>query len=285
MLSGAKSDAGDAAVIAEYLRLRAPAAGRRPLLRPDPALRTVVRTRDDLVDMRVAATNQLSALLEAHWPGAKAIFADVESPISLAFLTRYPTPAAAAPPRREAHRRVLRQPGLLRQAASRRAARAAALRPGRNTGRGPDRGAARRRPGPGRRAHGAQHRSQGPGPFRRRPPRGASGRRDLHVAAKVGSGQRRPDARRVGRLPPSLRRPRRRRRPGRVHPRHQAVRQAPRRATSAGPATSGSARRSPPSPTTAATPAPGPPRSTTTPAPQAKTTPTPSASSPAPGSA
>ena len=51
----------------------------------------MVRTRDDLVDMRVAATNQLSALLEAHWPGAKAIFADVESPIALEFLTRYPT--------------------------------------------------------------------------------------------------------------------------------------------------------------------------------------------------
>jgi transposase len=46
--------------------------------------------------MRVASTNQLSALLEAHWPGAKAIFADVESPISLAFLSRYPTPASAA---------------------------------------------------------------------------------------------------------------------------------------------------------------------------------------------
>ena len=61
-----------------------------------PALRTVVRSRGDLVEMRVAATNQLSALLEAHWPGAKAIFAHVESPISLEFLTRYPTPAAAA---------------------------------------------------------------------------------------------------------------------------------------------------------------------------------------------
>ena len=59
------------------------------------ALRTVVRTRDDLVAMRVAATNQLAALLDAHWPGAKAIFADIESPIALAFLTRYPTAAAA----------------------------------------------------------------------------------------------------------------------------------------------------------------------------------------------
>ena len=96
VLSGAKSDAGDAAVIAEYLRLRyhrlAPAA---PYCDQTRALRAAVRTREDLVQMRVAATNQLSALLEAHWPGARAVFADVESPISLEFLTRYPTPAAA----------------------------------------------------------------------------------------------------------------------------------------------------------------------------------------------
>jgi transposase len=95
--SGAKSDAGDAAVIAEYLRLRrrrlqvaAPCSGQTQ------ALRTVIHTRTDLVDMRVAAANQLSALLDASWPGAKVIFADVESPISLAFLARYPTPVSAA---------------------------------------------------------------------------------------------------------------------------------------------------------------------------------------------
>ncbi|GAB1639960.1 IS110 family transposase [Krasilnikovia sp. MM14-A1259] len=92
VLSGAKSDAGDAEVIAEYLRLR---RHRLHLATPysaqTKALRTVVRTRGDLVEMRVAATNQLSALLDAHWPGAKAIFADVESPIALEFLTRYPT--------------------------------------------------------------------------------------------------------------------------------------------------------------------------------------------------
>jgi transposase len=97
VLSGAKSDTGDAAVIAEYLRLR-----RHRLKTAAPysdetlALRAVVRARGDLVEMRVAATSQLSALLEAHWPGAKAVFADVESPVSLAFLTRYPAPAAAA---------------------------------------------------------------------------------------------------------------------------------------------------------------------------------------------
>ena len=97
VLSGAKSDAADAAVIAEYLRLRrhrltvaAPYSGETK------AVRTVVRTRDDLVQMRVAAVNQLAALLDAHWPGAKAIFADLESKIALEFLNRYPTPTAAA---------------------------------------------------------------------------------------------------------------------------------------------------------------------------------------------
>ena len=96
VLSGAKSDAGDAAVVAEYLRLRAHRLRLVPGYSAETkALRTVVRTRDDLVEMRVAATNQLAALLDAHWPGAKVIFADIESPIALAFLTRYPTAASA----------------------------------------------------------------------------------------------------------------------------------------------------------------------------------------------
>ncbi|WP_163544205.1 IS110 family transposase [Occultella kanbiaonis] len=97
VVSGPKSDAGDAAVIAEYLRLRNHKL--RPVQPYSPqtkALRTVVRSRADLVQMRVAATNQLEALLDAHWPGAKAIFADTESAISLAFLRRYPTAATAA---------------------------------------------------------------------------------------------------------------------------------------------------------------------------------------------
>lgn len=97
VLSGAKSDTADAAVIAEYLRLRQhelrPATPYTPQTK---ALRTVVRTRDDLVGARVAAANQLTALLDAHWPGAKAVFADVESPIALEFLTRYPAAASAA---------------------------------------------------------------------------------------------------------------------------------------------------------------------------------------------
>jgi transposase len=97
VLSGAKSDAGDAEVIAEYLRLRQHRLRvATPYADETKALRTVVRTRDDLVDLRVAAVNQLGALLETHWPGGKAIFAGLESRIALEFLTRYPTAASAA---------------------------------------------------------------------------------------------------------------------------------------------------------------------------------------------
>ncbi|WP_206333442.1 IS110 family transposase [Streptomyces malaysiensis] len=70
VLSGAKSDPGDAEVIAEYLRLR---RGRLDAARPfsahTRALRTIVRTRDDVVHLRVRATNMLASLLDVFWPG------------------------------------------------------------------------------------------------------------------------------------------------------------------------------------------------------------------------
>jgi hypothetical protein len=51
-----------------------------------------VRGRDDLVAQRIALANQLRSLLEGFWPGAAAIFAEIDSPIALAFIGRYPTP-------------------------------------------------------------------------------------------------------------------------------------------------------------------------------------------------
>jgi transposase len=97
VLLGAKTDAGDAAVIAEYLRLRHHRLRvASPYSPQTKALRTVTRTRADLVGMRIAAVNQLAALLDAHWPGARSIFASLDSRIALEFLTRYPTPASAA---------------------------------------------------------------------------------------------------------------------------------------------------------------------------------------------
>lgn len=91
--AGGKSDPGDAYILADVLRTD----GHRfrplkPLSDEVRALRALVRSRDDLVAERVALANQLRALLESFWPGAAVLFADIDSPIALAFLERYPTP-------------------------------------------------------------------------------------------------------------------------------------------------------------------------------------------------
>lgn len=90
-----KSDRFDAYVLAELARTD---AHRFRALRPDTdetkALRALTRAREDLVGARVELGNQLRAQLESFWPGA-LIFADVDSPISLAFIARYPSPADA----------------------------------------------------------------------------------------------------------------------------------------------------------------------------------------------
>ena len=55
----------------------------------------MTRSREDLVEHRVALANALRAQLECFWPGATTVFADIDSPIALAFIKRYPTPADA----------------------------------------------------------------------------------------------------------------------------------------------------------------------------------------------
>jgi transposase len=91
-----KSDGFDAYVLAELCRTD---MHRLRAIEPDSdqtkALRTLVRSREGLVQARVAFANQLRAQLERGWPGAARIFADVDSPIALAFLGRYPCPADA----------------------------------------------------------------------------------------------------------------------------------------------------------------------------------------------
>jgi len=93
---GGKSDGFDAYVLAELARTD---MHRLRVLEPDSdqtrALRSLTRAREDLVEQRVALANQLRAQLEAFWPGAARIFSEVDSPIALAFLERYPSPADA----------------------------------------------------------------------------------------------------------------------------------------------------------------------------------------------
>ena len=55
-----------------------------------------MRARRDLVAQRVAAANQLRAHLAIVFPGAVGLFADIDSPISLRFLARFPSAASAS---------------------------------------------------------------------------------------------------------------------------------------------------------------------------------------------
>ncbi len=51
--------------------------------------------KSDASDASLLA-NQLRSLLQSFWPGAAEVFADVDSPIALAFILRYPTPESAS---------------------------------------------------------------------------------------------------------------------------------------------------------------------------------------------
>jgi len=90
--AGNKDDRFDACVLADVVRTDV----RR--LRPmacdseqTTALRSSVRARRDLVGHRVAAANQLRAHLQGVFPAAAALFAGIDSAITLAFLGRFTT--------------------------------------------------------------------------------------------------------------------------------------------------------------------------------------------------
>ena len=88
--AGNKDDRFDAFVLADTLRTdRARLAPLTPDHPATVALRRVCRARKDLVAHRVALANQLRAHLRNVFPGAVGLFADLDSPISLMFLTRF----------------------------------------------------------------------------------------------------------------------------------------------------------------------------------------------------
>ncbi len=90
--AGNKDDRFDAYVLADTIRTDRHRL--TPLTQDSPAtvtLRMTVRARKDLINARVAMANQLRAHLQTTLPGAIGLFRDLDSTISLAFLTRFPT--------------------------------------------------------------------------------------------------------------------------------------------------------------------------------------------------
>jgi transposase len=94
--AGNKDDRFDAYVLADTLRTDR--ARLAPLTPDSPAtvsLRRACRARKDLVSHRVGVANQLRAHLRNAFPGAAGLFAEIDPPISLRFLARFPTQDSA----------------------------------------------------------------------------------------------------------------------------------------------------------------------------------------------
>jgi len=96
-VSGAKSDPGDALVLAHLLRTDRDR--HRPL--PDDSERgqavgVLARAHQDLIWARQQDTNRLRSLLREFFPAALTAFADLTTKTALTVLAAAPTPAAAA---------------------------------------------------------------------------------------------------------------------------------------------------------------------------------------------
>jgi transposase len=96
-VSGAKSDGGDAHMLADVVRTDAhqlrPAAGDSPAAE---AVKVLARTHKTLIWERAAVVLRLRAQLLAYFPAAVAAFEDLDAPDALELLARAPDPARAA---------------------------------------------------------------------------------------------------------------------------------------------------------------------------------------------
>jgi hypothetical protein len=96
-VSGAKSDGGDAHMLADVVRTEAhqlrPAAGDSPAAE---AVKVLARTHKTLIWERSAVVLRLRAQLREYFPAAVAAFEDLDAPDALELLGKAPDPARAA---------------------------------------------------------------------------------------------------------------------------------------------------------------------------------------------
>ena len=96
-VAGAKSDRGDAKVLADLVRTdrhnHRPVAGDSP---GAEGIKVLARTHQNLIWARVRHTNQLRNALREYYPAALQTFADLASRDTVAVLGRAPTPSIGA---------------------------------------------------------------------------------------------------------------------------------------------------------------------------------------------
>jgi len=117
--SGAKSDRGDAHVLAEIVRLdrahHQPVAADSELVE---AIKVATRVHQNLIWTRQRQVNQLRSMLREFYPAALAAFDDLSGRDALAVLAAAPTPAAGRALSVEAITEVLHQAGRRRYLAT-----------------------------------------------------------------------------------------------------------------------------------------------------------------------
>jgi transposase len=113
--SGAKSDRGDAHVLAEIVRLD---RAHHHVLTPDSelleAIKVLARVHQNLIWTRQRQANQLRSLLREFYPAALVAFDDLAGRDALAVLAAAPTPAAGRALTIEKITELLRQAGRRR---------------------------------------------------------------------------------------------------------------------------------------------------------------------------
>ncbi len=127
--SGAKSDPGDARVLAELARTDAhnhrPIAGDSDLAE---AVKVLARAHQSMIGTRQRQTNQLRSTLREFYPGALSCFDDLDDPDALAVLAVAPTPARGRTLSRSKIASALRRGGRQRRVEERATEIQAALR-------------------------------------------------------------------------------------------------------------------------------------------------------------
>jgi transposase len=117
-VSGAKSDGGDAHMLADVVRTDAhqlrPAAGDSPAAE---AVKVLARTHKTLIWERTAVVLRLRAQLREYFPAAVAAFEDLDAPDALELLAKAPDPARAARLTRAQVSAVLKRAGRYKIAA------------------------------------------------------------------------------------------------------------------------------------------------------------------------
>ena len=93
-MSGSKSDAFDAYVLAEFLRTdQAHLKALRPSSEKAQELKMLCRDQRRVVRHKTRLLNQLTTTLKEYYPRPLDAFENIETEVALDFLTRYPTPA------------------------------------------------------------------------------------------------------------------------------------------------------------------------------------------------